>query len=464
MENTFWHDLNNQVMEGTQFLNSILESMSIGVYLVNLQGVIIYWNRMAEQITGYKREEMIGKQCGELPNEICLEGGCPAGILECGLFTSGQMVTRECRLTAKNGRLVYIMKSARIVKDDNERPMMGIINIMDVTKIKDAAREIDHLRTQLEHITEFENIIGDAPAMHKIYADINLAAKSDTSVLITGESGTGKELAAMAIHSLSNRRNMPFITINCCSLPETLLESELFGHQKGSFTGAVRDQIGRFEAANGGTLFIDEVGELPLVVQVKLLRFLQEKTIERLGEVATRKLDVRIISATNHDLGRLVRERFFREDLYYRINVFPIVIPSLRQRKTDIPLLAHHFLDKFAKKTGKNIKGFNNQAMEILISYNWPGNVRELENAIEHAFVRVQTDTIEVYDLPENIIAARKNTLRIQSNNWNKTLTRETILKKLAENEWRRQETAAALGISRITLWKKMKALGIHSP
>ncbi len=463
MKNSFWDKLNQEIIQGTQLLDTILESMASGVFLVNLKGMITYWNREAEKITGYNRNEILGRPCGDLPGEICGDGGCADGILCCGLFEEGELLGRECRITGKNGKQIILMKSARVVKDSRGRPFMGIVNLVDITKIKEANQEISILKSRLGSINTFENIVGDSPVMYRLFADLNLAAQSEASVLLTGESGTGKELAAEAIHSLSTRRNKPFVTVNCCSLPETLLESELFGHRKGAFTGAVENHVGRFEAANGGTVFIDEVGELNTVIQVKLLRFMQARTIERLGETTSRRLDLRIITATNQNLEELIREKKFREDLYYRINVFPITIPALKDRSVDIKLLVQHFMKKFAGRTGKTVRGIKQDTMEILENYSWPGNVRELENAIEHAFVKVQGDWIEIFDLPETILRAQKSSLGFRMAAQAGDLTRDQILEKLAENEWHRQQTANALGISRITLWKKMKSFGINN-
>ena len=451
----------------TDLLETVLDSMASGVFLVSLEGQIIYWNKAAEKITGYSSHEIVGKACGQLPGEDCNEYSCHMGILDCGLFTDTCRIERECRIVNKNGSVLDVLKSARVVHDDLGNPVLGIVNLVDVTRIREADREIHYLRSRIPPFNSLENLVGNTPVMHKLFTDIQFAADSDASVVISGESGTGKELVAHAVHNLSNRRNKPFITVNCCSLPETLLESELFGHMKGSFTGAICDKKGKFEAADGGTLFIDEIGDLSLTVQIKLLRFLQSRIVERVGEIQSRKLDVRIIAATNLDLRERLASGQFRGDLFYRINVFPITVMSLRDRKEDIPLLVDHFLIKISNRTGKNVTHVTDNVMQSLLAYPWPGNVRELENAIEHAFVRMQNETITLADLPEHVVcnstpdptgmAVGDNTIPDKKNESAGKLTRERILDALNIHGWRREKTAETLGVSRITLWKKMK-------
>jgi Nif-specific regulatory protein len=262
------------------------------------------------------------------------------------------------------------------------------------------------LRRALQGSYRLENMVGTSAAMLAVYEQVHLVAKSRATVLLTGESGTGKELVAKAIHVNSERGGKPFIRLSCASLPETLLESELFGHEKGAFTGAVARKEGRFELADGGTIFLDEVGEIPLGLQVKLLRVLQEREFERLGGKTTLKVDVRVVAATNRDLAREVREGKFREDLYYRLNVAPIHLPPLRERREDVPLLAHYFLARFAKENGKEIQGFSPEAMAFLSRHGWPGNVRELENAVERMVVMARGDLIQVADLPPELPGA----------------------------------------------------------
>ena len=457
MENDILTLLRNEVIHDNDLLTTIFESMASGVFLVNLEGVIVYWNAAAEKITGFTREEILGQPCGQLPGELCADRGCREGIMQCGLFQSNNVIERECCITHKNGQDVHVMKSARVVKDRFDNPVMGIINLVDISAVKRADEEISLLKSQLSSDHQLENLVGHTPSMQGVFKDIRLASQSDASVLITGESGTGKELAAQAIHYLSSRVRHPIVIVNCCSLPESLLESELFGHMKGAFTGALRDQPGRFEAADNGTVFLDEIGELPLSIQVKLLRFLQSHTVERIGENRSRHLNVRIVSATNHDLRELVEKGQFREDLYYRINVFPIRIPPLRERTDDIPLLIEHFLTKFRERTGKNVTSIQRDALRLMLNYHWPGNVRELENAIEHAFVRNNSDCIEIYDLPENILKPVATAPLQTGPVKHQEMNRQRVLDALLENNWHREKTAQALGVSRVTLWKWIK-------
>jgi two-component system response regulator HydG len=324
--------------------------------------------------------------------------------------------------------------------------------------------EIGNLRTRIEHSRGYSGLIGKDPKMQIIYKLIEDVAPTDATILIQGESGTGKELVARAIHSQSLRKNKPFVVINCSAYPATLLESELFGHEKGAFTGAIRQKFGRFEQAHGGTVFLDEIGEIPPSSQIKLLRVLQSQKFERLGGEQTLTVNVRVLAATNKNLLEQVKTGEFREDLFYRLNVIPIDLPSLRKRSNDIPLLARHFLSRFASEQGKSLQGFSSEAMRLLLDYSWPGNVRELENAIEHAAVLAKGRHIDVIDLPSQLRHAEIND--------NDRVPRTTILeneKKLLEEVledcgWNKKEAAIRLGISRSTLYGKLKKYRISKP
>lgn len=309
-----------------------------------------------------------------------------------------------------------------------------------------------------------EGIVGRTPAMREVFELIARVCRTDCTVLILGESGTGKELVARAIHKNSPRRDKPLITVNCGAIPENLLESELFGHVRGAFTGADRDKAGILQEADGGTVFLDEIGEMPLTTQVKLLRFLQYGEIRRVGENKPIHVDVRLIAATNVDLEKAVARGRFRQDLYYRLNVVTIYLPPLRERKEDIPLLAHHFLRKFSEKTGKRVEGIDPKAMEAMMRYDWPGNVRELENAIERAVVLTRSDTIGLDDLPPGVRGGPSRAAEIDSNGgfWvSDDLTLNELERAYIIHTLRRCETleeaARRLGISRTTLWRKMK-------
>ena len=313
------------------------------------------------------------------------------------------------------------------------------------------------LRQKLEDHYRFENIITKSPKMQRVIEVIKVVAKSNATVLITGESGTGKELVARAIHSQSNRHSKPFIAVSCAALPESLLESELFGHEKGSFTGAYAQKKGKFEFAEGGTLFLDEIGEMSANIQVHLLRVLEEKEFTRVGGNEPIKVDVRVISATNKDLRKAIEKQEFREDLYYRLNVVNIELPPLRERKEDIPILAEHFLNKFASENRKEVSGFSPEAMEFLLDYDWPGNIRELENAIERAVILAKDSIIVIDDLPqESLMLAYPNTPKKSI----KEVEKEHILKVLRNTGENYSEAARILGISRMTLYNKAKEYG----
>ncbi len=315
------------------------------------------------------------------------------------------------------------------------------------------------LHRKLEERYQFENIIAKSAKMQQVVEVIKVIAKSNATALITGESGTGKELVARAIHSQSYRKDKPFVAVSCAALPESLLESELFGHEKGSFTGAHAQRRGRFEVANRGSLFLDEIGEMSANIQVHLLRVLEEKEFTRVGGNELVKVDVRVISATNKDIKRAVADGQFREDLYYRLNVVTIELPPLRERKEDIPLLAQHFLKKFAAENQKEITGFSPEATDFLLKYEWPGNVRELENAIERAVILAKNSYIEVADLPrENVLLAHS----APPGRSLKEIERERILNVLGETSKNYSEAARILGISRVTLYNKLKAYGLN--
>lgn len=313
------------------------------------------------------------------------------------------------------------------------------------------------------------NIVGTSRCMRNIYSAISMVSASNANVLIQGESGTGKELVARAVHCFSDRKDSPFITINCSVFSESLLESELFGHVKGAFTGALKDRIGRFEAANGGTVFLDEIGELTPYMQVKLLRVLQERELEKVGSSEKLSIDIRVLAATNRDLGECVEQGDFREDLYYRLKVFPINMPPLRKRKSDIPALVDHFIRRQNKESSKNIIGIRDQAMQILMNYPWPGNVRELRNAIEFSFVVCPGDLIDVVDLPMEIRQYKLQPSKAKKKcqppdrlfSAAKGLSPETLFNLLKECNWNKSEAGRRAGLSRTTIWIYMKKWGI---
>ncbi|KPL14436.1 MAG: hypothetical protein AMS26_10760 [Bacteroides sp. SM23_62] len=343
-----------------------------------------------------------------------------------------------------------------------ERLPITVKNALMTSSLK---REVDELKNELKQKYTFTNIIGQSGIMQEVFKSVETVVNSNVTVLIQGESGTGKELIARAIHYHSKTRaNKPFVAVNCTALPESLLESELFGHEKGAFTGAVGRRVGKFEQANNGTIFLDEVGLMSPTTQAKVLRVLQEREFERVGGADLIKVDVRIISATNKDLEAAMKKGEFREDLYYRISVFPIKLPPLRDRKEDIPLLAAHFLNKYNDQEGKEIEGISPEALELLMAYNWPGNVRELENAIERAVVLASDVEIGAKELPAAVRSLGEKKLYESDNtlsSWIEKLEEEALRQALLENEGNISKTAKKLGIGRATIYRKAKKYGL---
>jgi len=348
-----------------------------------------------------------------------------------------------------------------------------LVTFQRAFEYRDLKRENLHLRSQLKKKYRFENIIGDSEEMQKVFEVIEKVADTDSTVLILGESGTGKELVAQAIHYRSYRREKPFVPVNCAAIPGELLESELFGHEKGAFTNAIRMRIGRFELANGGTVFLDEIGDMNPLLQSKLLRVLQERQFERVGGTKTIKTDIRIVAATHQNLKAMVQQRKFREDLYYRLNVIPMGIPPLRERKTDIPLLAHYFLDQFNRRKKKKVRGIREDAMARLMQYEWPGNVRELENTIERVIILLDGDLVTPADLPDKFHEIpRVETAQtadipesgISLDDAVNEFERNLILQALIKTGWVKNKAAQLLNLNRTTLIEKIKRQNLQPP
>jgi PAS domain S-box-containing protein len=453
-------------IQNNEFVKLLLESIGDGIFVLDTHGRIIAWNPAMEKITGYSSEEIKGQSCKFLNFNQCFDKDCPTGMEDCGILKYGKVNPTECLLSHKNGHVLSVTKNARIIKNKQNK-IIGIVEaVTDLTELKNARLKMEEATRRLGELNRLGGIIAKSQVMQNVFTFIKASAASDATILIQGESGTGKELVAGAIHSIGERRDKPLIVINCSALSESLLESELFGHVKGAFTGAGQDRIGRFEQADGGTIFLDEIGEITPYIQVKLLRVLQQKEIERVGESRKRKIDIRIITATNKDLKSQVDNGYFREDLYYRLKVFPIYLPPLRNRKEDIPLLVNHFIKMNNAKTTLKVKGIEKSALKAFMDYYWPGNIRELANAIEHAFVLCSNRQIDIIDLPLEIrnpdmipgpVEKEKIDPMIKKVRQSHFLTQEKLIDLLRDNDWNKAEVARRVGLSRASIWKYMK-------
>ncbi len=435
----------------------ILDSIADGVFTVDSKWKITSFNKAAEKITGIKSTEALGRHCWDVFRASICESKCS---LRQTMETGQEILNQAIFIVNSKGERVPVSISTAILKDENGKVIGGVETFRDLSTV-------EALRKELEARHSFFDIISKNPQMHRLFWILEQVAERDTTVLLVGESGTGKELFAKAIHSLSARKDRPLITINCGALPDTLLESELFGYKAGAFTDAKRDKPGKVAVAQGGTLFLDEIGDISSALQVRLLRLLQDKTYEPLGDTRPYRADVRIVAATNKDLDTLVREGKFRQDLYYRINVVRLVLPPLRKRKEDIPLLAQHFIRKFNLLTGREIKGFSPEALAILMAHDFPGNVRELENIVEYATVVCKEDIIGVEHLPDYLRPFQPANVFLaldekQAPYSFERLERDFLIAALKRHHWNRKSTAQALGIHPTTLWRKMKRLKIH--
>ena len=453
-------------IKNNEFVKILLESIGDGIFVLDIRGTIIAWNKAMEKITGYSSDDVRGKSCKILNFNQCFDKDCPTGMKDCGILKYGKVQPTECLLSHKNGHALSVTKNARVIKNKDNK-IIGIVEaVTDLTELKNARLKMEKVTRRLGELNRLGGIIAKSQVMQNVFTFIKASAASDATILIQGESGTGKELVAGAIHSIGERRDKPLITINCSALSESLLESELFGHVKGAFTGADRERIGRFEQADGGTIFLDEIGEITPYIQVKLLRVLQQKEIERVGESKKRKIDIRIITATNKDLKSQVDEGYFREDLYYRLKVFPIYLPPLRNRKEDIPLLVSHFIKINNEKSITKVKGISKPALKNFMDYSWPGNIRELANAIEHAFVLCSGRPIDIEDLPIEIrepgLTCRPDLEKkiepvLKNVPHSHSLTREKLLDLLSASDWNKAEVGRRVGLSRASIWKYMK-------
>lgn len=436
----------------------ILDSIADGVFTVDRNWKITSFNMAAEIITGWDREDAIGSYCSDVfHSSIC---GRNCAIAE-SLYTGRPVANRSIMIEDAEGKKKPISISASPLVDIVGNVVGGVETFRDLTVV-------ESLRQQLMGRYTFKEIISKSNVMQRFFKILPDIAESNSTVLILGESGTGKGIMAEAIVSASSRKDKPFISVNCGAIPETLLESELFGYRSGAFTDARKDREGRFAAAEGGTIFLDEIGDIPHSLQVKLLRVLEERVYEPLGSNDSIKVDIRVIAATNRDLKQLVDEGLFRDDLYYRLNVVGITLPPLRERREDIPLLVDHFVDKFRAEKQKDIAGVSDRVLKLLMKHNFPGNIRELENIIEYAFILCPGGFIQKEHLPESFLPETDDHA-ISSMNMDAGMTLEqveeqVIFNSLQRNKWKKMITCRELGISKDTLRRKIERYNLENP
>lgn len=438
---------------------TILDSINEGVFTVDLDWRITSFNRAAEQITGVQRQEALGRKCYEVFRADLCENACPLKKS----YAAGRPVLKSSgHIISNRGKSIPIQISAALMRDASGATIGGVETFQDLS-------QIEHLQKALLNQYTFEDIVGRSPAMRQLFEMLPPVAESTSTVLIEGESGTGKELFARALHNLSFRKKQPFIAVNCAAIPDTLLESELFGYKKGAFTGAQQDKAGRFALADKGTLFLDEIGDISPALQVRLLRVLQERRLEPLGSTRSTPVDVRVVAATNKSLQKLISKGLFREDLYYRIRVIHLRVPPLRDRKEDIPLLVDSLLARYNRLQGKQVSGLTVEALSALMRYDFPGNVRELENILEHAFVLCRDGLIDLSKLPaefQTIEGISPQSMAAQANPHLslREIGRRRIEEALARNQGNRRQTASELGVDASTLYRKILHFGIPIP
>lgn len=432
----------------------ILDSINEGVFTVDAEWRITAFNQAAERITGVRRQDALGRVCSDVFRASICEGACALRRT----FSSGKpVVSATADIISASGKRIPIRISTALLRGHNGEVIGGVETFQDL-------RQVEELRKELEARYTFEDIVGRSPAMRSLFDLVPQLAASNSTVLIEGDSGTGKELFARALHNLSSRGKKRFVAVNCAALPDTLLESELFGYKAGAFTDARREKPGRFVLADGGTIFLDEIGDISPAMQVRLLRVLQERCVEPLGATEPVRVNVRVLAATNRDLAQLTQAGKFREDLYYRIRVIRLKIPALRERREDIPLLVDHLVAKFNRLQGKDIAGVSQSVLGRLMDHDYPGNVRELENIMEQAFVLCRGGLIELQHLPAELRPPAPSMPSPSGSMNMRTAEQRLIETALQRNRGNRQRTASELGIDPSTLYRKIKALGISTP
>ena len=449
-------DLIDRIHYEERSLKIILDNLDIGIFTVDRSGHITFFNTAAEKISGYNRRDILGEPCTIIfeagdAQEVCL--------LRETIVDGVSRGSRRGKMNTRDGVTIPIRANYMALRNEKGTVVGGLTTFHDLTLVH-------QLDQAMRDRYSYHDMIGKSPVMQKIFEMVNVVAATDATILIEGSTGAGKDLLAKVIHSASRRPDKPFVKVNCAAIPDNLLESEMFGYVKGAFTGAERDKTGRFQEADGGTIFLDEIGDLPLPLQAKLLRVLEDKEFYLLGSRHTVKVDVRIISASNRNLENLVAKRLFREDLYYRLNVFRIELPELRDRRVDLPILIGHILRRLSAANGSRLPEVSEKVMEILLNYNYPGNVRELENILEHALIICQEDTIQRTHLPE-YLQARPGARKAISLGFAEPASppeneeRAELVAALQKFNMHRQKTARALGVDRTTLWRKMKKYGL---
>ena len=450
-------DLLDRVRHDDRRLKLILDNLDIGVLTVDRGGHVAFFNNTAETITGFSRGGVLGKSCSTVFGDSANSGM----LLFNETIADGQpRSSSEGELRTRDGQAIPVRANFMALKNEDGRIVGGLATITDLSLKYQFNSEIKGRYT-------FYDMVGKDPAIQKIFEIIPVVAASDATILIEGPTGTGKDVLAKVIHTASSRAKNTLVKVNCAALPDNLLESEMFGYVKGAFTGADHDKPGRFQDADRGTIFLDEIGDLPLSLQAKLLRVLEDREFYPLGSRKTTKVDVRIISATNQNLGQLVRERRFREDLFYRLNVMRLELPPLKGRRGDIPLLISHILKRLRVTRDSRAENFSNDAMEVLLNYDFPGNVRELENIIEHALIVCQAEIIERHHLPLALQKGIAPPLPVQETalpvDFDGISEKSLILDMLQKYSWNKGKTADALNINRTTLWRKLKKYNIST-
>ncbi|MFH2130648.1 MAG: sigma 54-interacting transcriptional regulator [bacterium] len=451
IDTLFNSDFLNTLFIARRHQQLILDNMLDGVMAHTEKRIVFFFNRAAERITGLKRESVLGKDCHEVfPGRFC--GGACDYCNGTIMGTTPDNSRKRVEFKRRDGKIKIMEMMTLPLLDEMDKNIGALVLFKDDT-------DLEILKSHLKHHHTLGQLITKDPKMLDVFEQIREVAEIRAPVLIEGESGTGKELVANAIHSQSSRAKKPFVAVNCGALPEGILESELFGHVKGAFTGAVNDRKGRFELADQGTLFLDEVAELSPAMQVKLLRALQEKSFERVGGEKQVHVNIRVISATNQDLKLLMKKKKFRRDLYYRLCVVPIYLPPLRERRLDIPVLVEHFLDLVAAETERDVLGYTNETIDVLSAYSWPGNVRELRNAIEYAYVKSRDSVIKIDHLPPEILSYQRRSKK-------KTgpplkIKKEKVALALTKSNGNRKEAASLLGIGRATLYRYLGLYGL---